>query len=89
MKASINYDKLMKNNPTEYGRIVNKAGQEITFYEHPLRGDEAPVIVVCHELQLAEHSDFYETDDMAAEDGEYQPSFIDGKLFIGEFQNEI
>jgi len=83
----MNYKKLMSHNPTSFGSIINKVGQEITFYEHPLRGDEAPVIIVCHELQLAESSDFMETDDMANEDGEYQPSFIDGELYIGEFKN--
>jgi len=83
----MNYLKLMSHNPTKFGSIINNIGQEICFYEHPLRGDEAPIIIVCHELQLAESSDFMETDDMAAEDSDYQPAFVDGKLYIGEFEN--
>lgn len=75
----------MSHNPTQYGEMVNTKGQKITFYEHPLRGDEAEVICVCHELQLAAYSTFFELDDMTAEHGEYEPSFQDGKLLIGEF----
>lgn len=79
----INYKKLMKYNPTSYGTIVNRLGQTIEFYEHPIYGDTAEVICACHELQLADHSGFFETDDMAAKDSEYQPLFVDGKLQIG------
>jgi hypothetical protein len=83
----MNYEKLMQRKPTEYGKMINSKGQEIVFYEHPLKGDEHPVIVVCHELRLAASSDFWETDDMEAEHGEYEPSFENGELYIGEFQN--
>ena len=48
----MNYEKLMKHNPTSYGIIVNSIGQNIEFYEHPLKGDEFPVIIVCHELKI-------------------------------------
>ncbi len=73
----------MAYEPTEYDRMTNSIGQEIVFYEHPLRGDEFPVIIVCHELELADHTDFMETDDMMREDKSYEPSFVDGKLHIG------
>lgn len=69
--------------PTKYGQMTNDKGQLIEFYEHPLRGDEHPVIAVCHELNLAATTDFYELDDMTAEHGEYQPWFNDGQLFYG------
>jgi len=82
----MNYDKLMGLNPTSYGKITNSLGQEIEFLEHPLRGDEAEVICVCHELKLAQYSTFFETDDMEAEHREYEPSFQDGVLFIGKFE---
>ena len=82
----MNYEKLMSYTPTSYGTMVNSEGQEIEFLEHPLRGDEAQVIVVCHALKLAEYSGFYETDDMMESHKEYEPSFIDGKLYIGDFQ---
>jgi hypothetical protein len=82
----MNYEKLMNHRPTSYGTMVNSKGQEIEFYEHPTRGDESAVICVCHELKLAQYSSFFETDDMMAEHGEYEPIFINGVLFIGEYE---
>lgn len=82
----MNYKKLMEYNPTEYERMINSLGQEIVFYEHPLKGDEFPVIIVCHELELADHTDFMETVDMVQDHKEYEPSFIDGKLYIGGYE---
>ena len=79
----MNYEKLMNAEPTKLGEIRNNLKQLIEFYEHPLRGDESPVIAVCHELKLAELTDFYELDDMTAEDGEYTPLFIDNKIRYG------
>jgi hypothetical protein len=69
----MNYQKLISLNPTSYGKIVNSKNQEIEFYEHPLRGDEAPVIAVCHALERAETTDFFEIDDMTASHKEYEP----------------
>lgn len=80
----MNYAKLMSHNPTSFGTWTNKEGQVIEFYEHPLRGDEAQVICVSHDLQLAEYSTFFETDDMIQDHREYEPSFTDGKLYIGD-----
>lgn len=82
----INYDKLMALSPFSFGKITNSIGQEIEFFEHPTLGDMAEVICVCHELRLAEYSTFFETDDMTAEHREYEPSFVDGLLFIGDFE---
>ena len=82
----MNYKKLMEYNPTEYDRMINSKGQEIVFYEHPLRGDEFPVIIVCHELELADYTDFMETTDMMEVHKEYEPSFVNGKLYIGEYE---
>jgi len=82
----INYKKLMEANPTEYDRMTNSIGQEIVFYEHPYEGDEFPVIIVCHELELADYTDFMETDDMMRNDESYEPSFVDGKLHIGGYE---
>jgi hypothetical protein len=81
----LNYKKLMALEPTEYDRMINSLGQEIVFYEHPLRGDEFPVIIVCHELKLADYTDFMETDDMVASHKEYEPSFQEEKLHIGQY----
>ena len=85
----MNYSKLMNLNPTSFGSMGNSIGQEIEFFEHPLKGDEFPVICVCHSLRLASASEFWETDDMIAEHKEYEPSFQDGKLFIGQFESEF
>lgn len=81
----MNYEKLMSRKPTSYGTMINTQGQTIEFFEHPLFGDEFPVIIVCHELGLADHTDFMDIDDMIEDHKEYEPSFIDGKLYIGEF----
>ena len=79
----MNYTKLMSQAPTELGKMMNDLNQSITFYEHPKYGDEYPILIVCHELELASHTDFMDTSDMEAEHGEYQPSFVNGKLYIG------
>ena len=83
----MNYEKLMAYNPTSYGKMTNSIGQEIEFFEHPLKGDEAPVLCVSHELKLADYSTFYETDDMIASHGEYEPTFVNGALLIGGMSN--
>ena len=80
----INYEKLMSKNPTEYERFTNSKGQEIVFVEDPIEGCDAPIICVCHVLKLASSSDFYETDDMLESHKEYEPSFEDGKFWIGD-----
>jgi hypothetical protein len=80
----MNYKKLTALNPTKYGSMINSLGQEIIFVEHPLKGDEYPVIAICHELQLAGVTDFFELDDMMADHGEYEPWFNEnGELEIG------
>lgn len=84
-QTMLNYQKLMAHKPTVYTTIVNNLGQKIDLVEHPFKGDEAQVICVCHELKLAAYSGFFECDDMIAPHGEYQPSFEDGKLWIGDF----
>ena len=74
----------MARNPTEYGRMVNSKGQTIVFLEHPVMGDEAEVIVASLELQKADYSGFFDTDDMEGE-GDYEPWFDDeGRLNIGD-----
>lgn len=83
----MNYEKLMSRNPTKYGSMINSIGQEIDFYECPIHGDEISVIAVCHSICLADYTGFYELDDMTAEDGEYEPSFRGGVLYIGESEN--
>lgn len=81
----INYTKLMSHNPHVLGTIFNTLGQKIVLVEHPLQGDLSPVLAVCHEMQLAGDTGFFDTVDME-EGTEYQPSFQDGKLYIGDFE---
>ena len=73
------YNWLVDMKPTVYGSTVNDMGQIIEFVEHPLKGDESPVICVCHELEVASLSDFFDIDDMM-NGRDYTPSFIDGQL---------
>jgi hypothetical protein len=73
----------MKHKPYSLGKFTNSLNQEIEFYEHPIHGDEADVICVCHEFMLAKNSGFMETTDMIADHKEYEPLFIDGKLTFG------
>jgi len=82
----MNYEKLMSHNPTSFGKWVNQLNQTIEFYEHPLKGDEAEVICVCHKEKLAASSTFFETSDMMEEHREYEPSFQEGILYIGDFE---
>lgn len=89
MGTKINYANLMSQEPTRYGQMLNTKSQIIEFYEHPTKGDEAPVIAVCHKLKAAGYTGFFELDDMKATHGEYEPSFDeDGVLWIGEFEAE-
>ena len=67
--------------------MTNSLGQEIVFVEHPTKGDECPVICVCHSLELAEVSTFFELDDMMADHKEYEPTFENGKLLIGGMED--
>ena len=75
----MNYNWLTDMDPTVYGSITNDMGQIIEFVEHPLKGETSPVICLCRELEVAEESDFFDTDDMM-DGGDYMPFFIDGKL---------
>lgn len=79
----MNYAKLMNANPTKYGEIINNQGQLIEFYEHPQYGQDAPVIAVCHALEIASSTNFYELDDMTSIYEDYRPMFIDGVLRYG------
>ena len=79
----LNYEKLTALNPFIYTTFTNSLGQKIKIVEHPIQGDESPVIVVCDELKLADYSDFYETGEIDEVGGEYEVGFVDGKLAHG------
>lgn len=71
----------MSHNPTKYAETTNKLGQLIEFYEHPLRGDESPVIVVYHAEKIAVESDFFECDDMLGGE-DYEPLYKEGEIVL-------
>ena len=82
----LNFQKLINNNPTSYGKMINSKDQEIEFFEHPTLGDGYPIIAVCHKLELAASTTFWETEDMISDHKEYEPSFQNGKFYIGDFE---
>lgn len=53
-----NYDKFMAQKPTHLGTVYG----EVEVYEHPVYGDEAPVIGVSHKHRLAFNTGFYDPD---------------------------
>ena len=80
-----NYSQLMSQEPFKLNEMMNSKGQLIELYEHPTKGDEVPVICVCHELKMAAESDFFETSDLMEDHREYEPWFDEeGKLRTGE-----
>lgn len=76
---TLNYEKLMALNPTEYDRVTNQLGQEVVFYEHPIVGDDLPVIAVFHEQKVAAITGFYDTGDFY-EGSEYLPVCMHGEV---------
>lgn len=84
------FHKLMDHNLTLYDEMTNEMGQRVEFYEHPIYGDEHPVIIVFPDERVAFTSDFYETDDMMDEQGDYRPFFYHSTLYYGyELPNEL
>jgi len=59
--------------------MVNEMQQSVEFYEHPIIGDEHPIIVSFPDYGLAFDSDFYDLDDMMSDSTyEYRP-FLNGQ----------
>lgn len=78
MKA-LNYKALTACNPTVFDTIVNQEGQTIELVEHPSLGDTYPIIAVCHELEVAACTDFWDTDDFYT-DSDYNPVYMYGQF---------
>ena len=84
-----NYVKLTARELTILDEMTNFMGQRILLVEHPIHGEDAPVIAICHEYisksddgyvyGAAANTTFFDTDDMY-EGSDYEPLFIDGKL---------
>jgi len=75
----LNYTKLMLLNPTVYATFTNREGQEMQLVEHPLKGDEYPVIILYHAEKLAVCSDFYDTADLLG-GSDYEPIYQHGQM---------
>ena len=86
----LDYKYIMGLDPTTYNDkpFFNALGQEIWFMEHPILGDLYPVLVHFPKEKVVACSDFFETDDMIAEHGEYAPVLIDGKVDC-QFHHDI
>lgn len=66
----------LKSNPTILETYKNKHAQTITFYEHPTKGDSAPVYATIDtHPNLLINTGFYEVDDMIQDNEEYTPAF--------------
>lgn len=75
----LDYHQLMDFKPTIIGSVINQLGQVITFIEHPVLGDEYPVIAVFHEFEMAVNTEFFDMDDMYP-GSEYLPVYRDGEV---------
>lgn len=75
----LNYHQLMDFKPNNIGSVINQLGQVITFVEHPLLGDEYPVIAVFHGFEMAVNTEFFDMDDMYP-GSEYLPVYRDGEV---------
>jgi hypothetical protein len=88
-KLHTNYVKLTGRELTILGEMTNFMGQHILLVEHPIHGEDAPVIAICHEHMskgddgyvygAAANTTFFDTDDMY-EGSDYEPLFFGDKL---------
>ena len=79
LNMKLDYEWIMEHEPIVYRTIKNSIGQEIKLCEHPLEGDQAPVVAICHGLKLAAFTDFFDCEDMY-EGSDYAPVFDRGEL---------
>lgn len=71
----------MEHDPFVYLTFTNSWGQEIDLVEHPLHGDMAEVVAVCHAIKKAGYTDFYEPDETSDVGGDYEVFFNEeGKI---------
>ncbi len=63
--------------PLKYKTIINQRGQKVDFYEHPIQGDEHPVIAVIEQFKQAVDTSFFDTSDLF-KDSDYNPVYMHG-----------
>lgn len=73
------YKQFMADDPTSIGEVMNQYRQKIELYEHPTKGDSAPVIAVLHTHRLVGRTEAFDLDDFY-EGSEYNPVFQQGKV---------
>jgi hypothetical protein len=83
MSNKLNFTALTKLNPTVYEEFINSLGQTVQLIEHPIKGDEYPVIAIFPDLQLAYCTDFYECEEISEVGGEYEVVIIANEFFHG------
>jgi hypothetical protein len=76
---TLNYSKLMALSPTKYATATNQLGQIVDFYEHPIHGDEYPVIAVIESERAAYNTGHYDCSDFY-EGSEYLPVYMYGTM---------
>jgi hypothetical protein len=81
---SINFDKFMSLKPYEYSEFKNSIGQLITFAEHPIKGDSAPIMAIFKEEKKVYCTDFYELGEMDEVNGEYEILLIKNIIQYGK-----
>ena len=76
------YDYLIEMDAYALKSIHNQAHQKLTFVEHPVKGEEHPVIVMFPYERVAFDTTFYDTGDFYL-NSEYLPilSDVDGQLY--------
>jgi hypothetical protein len=73
------FNMLIDEKATMLDSITNEIQQRVEFYEHPIMGDEHPIIVSFPDYGLAFDSDFYDLDDMMSDSThDYRP-FLNGE----------
>jgi hypothetical protein len=83
MLQKLNFTKLQSLSPTILSQFKNKRGQEIQLIEHPIYGEEHPVIIMFLDYKVAFNSEFWDTEDIY-KTSDYEPFLKKDKN--GEFQ---
>lgn len=89
------FEFLKETNATILGDFRNDLGQYMEFYEHPIYGEDADVLVLFPNYGVAFSTGFFDLEDMTTtyhsigmfldsknEDMDYVPRFLDGKMLL-------
>ena len=76
----LDYNRIVKSQPTVLAEISNAIDQEVVFVEDPDYGDCAPVIALFHKEKIAVKTDFYDCEDMTDKFGDCTPALMFGEV---------